>query len=311
MSALDLRELRNAFGTFMTGVTVVTAVDSNGTPVGFTANSYTSVSLEPPLLLVCPSNALSSFDIFNQCSQFAINILADDQQDISNVFSTSDIDRFGRISWRAHESGCPSIDGSAAFFSCSTHKRVVAGDHLILIGQVEHFETSGKAGLGYSNGGYFSLGLERRAAELPKPTRPVNVGAIIEHDGMILVEESPDGLGLPQVRATSKTGSLAAIRQYLLEIGLDLEFGPVYSIFESKRTGEYSTYYRAAAKDHDAHGLGRFVGVDEISSLSFASEALTTMMNRYVLERQHGVFCLYVGDEIEGDVHMFGEGLSL
>ena len=76
MSTPDPRALRDAFGAFITGVTVVTTLDGGGTPVGFTANSFTSVSLDPPLLLVCPGRALSSFPVFQDCRHFAVSVLA-------------------------------------------------------------------------------------------------------------------------------------------------------------------------------------------------------------------------------------------
>ncbi len=193
MSAFDPRELRGAFGTFMTGVTVVTAVAPDGTPVGFTANSYTSVSIDPPLLLVCPATSLSSFHVFNRCGVFAVNILAEDQQDVSNIFATSKGDRFSQVAWQADEWACPIIDGAAASFSCNAQNRMTAGDHIILVGRINEFRTSGAAGLGYGKNGYFSLGLERKAAAPPKVDRRAFAGAIIEHDGKLLVAETSDG----------------------------------------------------------------------------------------------------------------------
>ena len=311
MSAFDPRELRNAFGTFMTGVTVVTSAGADGAPVGFTANSYTSVSLDPPLLLVCPARSLSSFPVFDTCGHFAVNILAEDQQDVSNIFATSKTDRFAQVSWRADEWGCPIVNGSAASFSCATHQRTAAGDHLILVGRIKRFQTSGDAGLGYSNGGYFSLGMERRAQDAPKPDGTVTAGAIVEHDGQVLMAETADGPRPPSVAASGRTGSLAAIRGHLSGAGLRVEFGPVYSIFENQRTGDAATYYRCAARDGNPRGLGRYVPVGDLPSLRYPSGALADMMRRYVLERRSGVFGLYVGDDVEGDVHMFGEGPML
>ena len=308
MSALDPRELRNAFGTFMTGVTVVTAVTEEGAPVGFTANSYTSVSLDPPLLLVCPAKSLSSFAVFQFCKAFAVNILAEGQQDVSNIFATSKDDRFSQIPWRADESGCPIIEGAAASFSCAAHERMVAGDHIVLVGRINDFRTSGDAGLGYSRNGYFSLGLERKSAEPPKANRTVFAGAIIEHDGKLLVDETRDGLRPPQTEAISRSGSFTAVSNLFAEAGMKIEFGPVYSIFEDQRRGADFTFYRGIAEDDDPRGFGAYVPVEALASKRFASGALTTMMHRYTLERQTGIFGLYVGDEAQGDVHMFGEG---
>ena len=97
----DPRALRDAFGSFMTGVTVVTCKDATGAPAGFTANSFSSVSLDPPLLLVCPGKALSSYASFAGCTRFAVNILAADQKDVANTFASHKGNRFSCV--RHHE----------------------------------------------------------------------------------------------------------------------------------------------------------------------------------------------------------------
>jgi flavin reductase (DIM6/NTAB) family NADH-FMN oxidoreductase RutF len=310
MSALDPFELRSAFGKFMTGVTVVTAISAEGSAVGFTANSYTSVSLDPPLLLVCPAKTLSSYPVFAACETFAVNILAEDQRHVSNIFVSSKDDRFSQISWRRDGLGNPIIDGAAASFSCIAHERIEAGDHLILMGRINSFETTGAGGLGFANGGYFSLGMERRVAELPSTKRSVTVGAIVEHEGRVLIEERGEGACLPRVAATARAGSIAVIERLFSEAGMEVAFGPVYSIFENHKTGDVSTYYRGVAKGAHAGGLGQFVSIDALSSYEFETVALGDMIRRYRLERQNGIFGLYVGDDVEGDVHMFGEGVN-
>ena len=299
MNELDAKKLRTAFGSFMTGVTVATTTDGNDIPVGFTANSFTSVSLLPPLLLVCPARTLSSFEVFNSCPRFAINILADDQRDIANLFASPGGDRFERAAWRKDKSGCPLIDDAAAFFSCAVESRVDAGDHIILIGRVDDFGFSGRPGLGYFNGGYFSLSLERRAAG----RRLLRAGVIMEYDGKVLLEETSRGLRLPQA-AAEEGSALSAIRDLFQTTGVVAEFGAVYSIFDNRETGESIAYYRASAKDEDARGLGAYLAADDFLSRRFESPAVESMMRRYVLERQNGVFGLYVGDEQTGDVHI-------
>ena len=164
MSLQDPRALRSAFGSYMTGVTVVTTCTADGTPVGFTASSFTSVSLDPPLLLVCPSKTLSSFEAFAGCSHFAVNVLADGQESIANTFAMRKEDRFAAVAHELNGRGVPLIDGALAQFSCTTDQRVEAGDHLILIGRVDSFAHEGGAGLGYANGCYFTR------AETPLPT---------------------------------------------------------------------------------------------------------------------------------------------
>ncbi|MEZ5477200.1 MAG: flavin reductase family protein [Thiolinea sp.] len=163
----DPQDLRQAFGTFMTGVTVVTALDARGQPAGFTANSFTSVSLEPPLLLVCPGKAMRMFEVFNSCEHFAVNILSEQQQALSDTFAVNQGDRFAGIDWQADAQGCPLLNGVVASFSCSTYQRLDAGDHIILLGHVDHFQVQGGRGLGFSSKGYFTL--DAVQAEAPAP----------------------------------------------------------------------------------------------------------------------------------------------
>ena len=157
MTGTDKRALRQAFGAFPTGVVVVSAIDAqHGGPVGFTANSFTSVSLEPPLLLVCPAKSLSNYRVFSTCSHFAISILSEHQREISEIFSRFKGDRFSRVSWSSDEHDLPVIHGAAAHFSCRTDRSVDAGDHSILIGQVMGFTANAHPGLGFRSGEYFT-----------------------------------------------------------------------------------------------------------------------------------------------------------
>lgn len=303
MGAFDPRKLRLAFGSFMTGVTVVAARNADGVPVGFTANSYTSVSLEPPLLLVCPARGLSSFSAFNTCAHFAVSVLAEAQREVADIFAGGTADRFTKVAWRADDWGCPLIERATAAFSCAVRQRVEAGDHVILIGEIKDFAASGAAGLGYLNGGYFSLELERRAAEMRRPSRPVTVGAIIEYNDQVLIADTPAGRCPPQTQAGDKTDSLTALRTMIARAGLNVQFGPAYSIFENN-SGEHYTYYRGVAADGESGGLGRYLPVAALATVRYTSEALADMLRRYVRERQSGNFGLYVGDEQKGDVHL-------
>ena len=152
-----LKDLRRCFGAFMTGVTVVTSKDVDGNPIGFTANSFTSVSLDPPLLLVCIDNKSENINAYLKGAGFAVNILASDQQDLSAFFSSPVQNRFANIPWQSNSSGNPILDDCAAYFDCGLENTITAGDHTILIGHINACSSSGKHGLGYANGGYFTL----------------------------------------------------------------------------------------------------------------------------------------------------------
>lgn len=132
----DARTLRDAMGCFATGITIVTAVGPDGAPVGLTANSFTSVSLDPPLLLVCIANNAGTAPILRESEWFGVNVLQTSQQQTSNRFAGKGEDRFGSTAWHPGEGGIPVIDGSLASFECRRNAVHNGGDHLILVGEV-------------------------------------------------------------------------------------------------------------------------------------------------------------------------------
>ncbi len=132
----DARTLRDAMGCFATGITVVTAVAEDGTPIGLTANSFTSVSLDPPLLLVCIANGAGSGPVLREAAHFGINMLQTGQQQASNRFAGRGEDRFAATAWAPGETGAPLLEGSLAAFECRRHAVHDGGDHFILVGEV-------------------------------------------------------------------------------------------------------------------------------------------------------------------------------
>ena len=155
--AFSPMELRKAFGAFITGITVVTTSDAKGNPFGFTANSFSSVSMEPPLLLVSISNFSENLDVYTRnVDHFAINILNNDQEDLSRRFAAEMPCRFTSVDWSMSKLNNPILTQHAAFFDCRLHQTVDAGDHTILIGEIDNFSASDKPGLGYYRGRYFT-----------------------------------------------------------------------------------------------------------------------------------------------------------
>ena len=132
----DPRTLRDALGCFATGVTVVTCFDGAGEPVGLTANSFTSLSLDPPLLLVCAAKAAASAAPLSSATDFAVNVLQTGQQPASITFSTRVEDRFGCTEWSVGEHGAPVLMQSLSVFECRRHAVHDGGDHFILVGEV-------------------------------------------------------------------------------------------------------------------------------------------------------------------------------
>ena len=141
----DQRTLRDALGCFATGVTVVTCLDEAGKPVGLTVNSFTSVSLDPPLLLVCIARQAASAPAFLSAKHFAVNVLQTGQQPASIRFSTRHEDRFGPNDWSPGELGAPVLKQSLGVFECEFHALHEGGDHNMLLGRV--FKATFDAGL--------------------------------------------------------------------------------------------------------------------------------------------------------------------
>ena len=133
----DPRTLRDALGTFATGVTIVTARAPDGTNVGLTANSFTSVSLDPPLLLVCPHKMAHSMAVFSEVDHFAVNVLHIGQQAVSDLFARRTEDRFERVDWEVWDHGPPILTNSLASFECAKYAEYDGGDHVILVGEVK------------------------------------------------------------------------------------------------------------------------------------------------------------------------------
>lgn len=153
-AAFDPRELRQAFGQFATGVTVVTSRSEDGHRVGMTANSFTSVSMDPPLVLWCPNKNAPSLDDFMLGTHFAINVLAADQHHLSRQFATPAEDKFADVSCRDGLAGVPVLDGAVATFECRTVSTYDAGDHVIMLGEIERFDAPGGEPLVFHSGFY-------------------------------------------------------------------------------------------------------------------------------------------------------------
>ena len=134
----DSADFRQAMANFCTGVTVVTGLN-DGVPVGFTAQSFVSLSLEPPLIAVCPGKSSSSWPRIRAAGGFCINILAADQMAICQAMAKSGADKFADIDWRSGVTGAPIIAGSLAFVDCLPHAEHEAGDHFIAVGEVKDF----------------------------------------------------------------------------------------------------------------------------------------------------------------------------
>ena len=294
MTTLDPEALRAAFGRFPTGVTVVTTRTGAGEPVGFTANSFTSVSLDPPLLLVCPGRHLSSFPVFEQAESFGVSVLAEGQERVSNLFATGTGDRFSQCGWSAGPDGVPLIEGRAAGFVCAVHERIGAGDHDILLGRVVAFDRSETEGLGYGPSGYFSLSNERAA--LQAVTHGTLASVLLDDGERVFL--TPEG-NLPSVAVPAGQNPVNALKRSLNRMGVQAALGVVYAIYD-EMDGRRRLVFRGrlenGAEVLQSHPINR------LDQATVPDPAVRAMLSRFEGEFQDQSFGLYIGDRREGDV---------
>lgn len=136
MAPVTSVEFRHACGRFATGVTIASVMDAHGTPHGLTVSSFTSVSLHPPLVSICLGHDVSVIEVFRTASYFGINVLAEDQQHLSERFARKGQDRFNGLEWHRGETGVPLLAGTLASIECAVEQRVTAGDHDIFVAEM-------------------------------------------------------------------------------------------------------------------------------------------------------------------------------
>lgn len=277
----DPRALRDAFGAFMTGVTVVTALDAQGRPIGFTANSFASVSLEPPLLLVCLARRSRNFAAFTGGHGFAVNVLAEDQKELSNRFATHTQDRFAGVAWRPGPHGAPVIEAVAAWFDCTLERVIDAGDHAILLGRVQAFDHGAANGLGYVRGSYFTPRLAEEATRTASAEPQARAVAIATRDDQVLLFEDADGqLRLPAFDIPQ--GEDATLASRLREAtGLPVVVGFVYAVCGHGHTRRI-VYRCELGRGTCAHGV--FLPPEAIALERVGDEELRGILAQYVSE---------------------------
>jgi flavin reductase (DIM6/NTAB) family NADH-FMN oxidoreductase RutF len=154
LPAFTERQFRDALAQFATGVTVISAPGPAGSYVGFTANSFNSVSLDPPLIVWSLNSQAANLAEFRSADRYAINVLAHDQIELARRFSRPHANRFAGVPFRLGAAGAPLIEGCIAWFECRHHAQHSAGDHVLFIGDVETCERKSGIGLVFHHGRY-------------------------------------------------------------------------------------------------------------------------------------------------------------
>ena len=153
-------EFRRACGRSANGVSIATALDADGMPHGLTVSSFTSVSLDPPLVLICLGHAVTVIDIFRDAPSFGINVLAEGQQDLSERFARKGEDRFDGLEWYSGSTGVPLLPGVLAAIECAVEQRIPAGDHDIFVARMVAAQVAEGEPLIHFRGCYRRLALD-------------------------------------------------------------------------------------------------------------------------------------------------------
>lgn len=305
-TTLDPRALRDAFGCFMTGVTVVTTIDADGKPIGFTANSFSSVSLDPPLLLVSIANSSANLEAFAKGNGFAVNILSEQQKDVSATFARRIEDRFATVYWKHGPIGSPLIAEVSAWFDCTLDQAIAAGDHTILIGRVGAFEASSHPGLGYYRGAYVTPAAT--AVEIPAGPDVV-LSAVLEAEGQVLlVDDGRGGLSVPMARV-GRDGVQAALDALIASVGVKAEAGSIYAVYEDAKTGTQHIALRCPA-NACTPAKGGFVELSRDCVADVTDPALRQMLERLADESRMGNYGIYFGTHEQGRVQRIAEDKS-
>jgi len=151
---IDKNELRRIMGHFATGVTVITTISKDGTPYGWTANAFMSVSLEPSLLLISVDKKAESYPYFQQSRVFTVNVLRDDQEGLSRRFAVSGGNKFEGVAYHRGANNVPILEDTLAYIECRLYATYEGGDHTLHLGEVIEAETREGRPLLFYRGGY-------------------------------------------------------------------------------------------------------------------------------------------------------------
>jgi flavin-dependent trigonelline monooxygenase, reductase component len=290
--------LRQCLSNFVTGVTIVTAIDEMGAPRGITANSFTSVSLEPPLVLFCISTHSRSYPIFASCSGFSVNILTEDQKLLAGIFAAMSDDKFKDVPWERGKTGAPKIVGSLATLDCVLHRCLEMGDHMIVVGKVEAFSTAPQRPLIYGQGNYISLSVQE-AAMAHSRGHSLIVACIAEYCGRILLRrpalDSTKGWTLPSVHLNEKSAEMTqALGEVFSRLEAPTQVTFLYAVYEIPGHNDVNIVYRGSlmappkASEHV-----RLFAETEIPWNDLEPECDPVMLRRFFRERSFDQFGVY------------------
>jgi flavin reductase (DIM6/NTAB) family NADH-FMN oxidoreductase RutF len=308
-AAFDVLALRRALGMFLTGVTIVTTVDATGASRGITANSFTSVSLDPPMVLFCVDRSAASCDAFTRSRGFAVHILGHEQQELASRFASRSAAKFDGLRCREGAAGAPLLPECAAWLDCETEQRIEVGDHIVIVGRVRDFGVEAQRPLAYLQGRFVPLAPEQGLAA-DAEAHGLTVGWIADTaDGRIVLERSAGSdprWSVPLRRLGSAPlddDSLARLAAEHLGAPVELHF--LYSLYDLGEPGNVVMLYRVRLTAPDLlepTADRRLLSIDDLPWDDVSGEPMRGILRRYVRERAGGRFGLYAGSSERGRI---------
>ena len=295
----DPNHFRSTLRRLLTGVAVVTTVDSGGRRWGLTANSFASVSLDPPLVSICVSKHAGSFTPLNDCTYFGVSVLSASQEDLARRFASPIADKFEGVELVGAERRAPILGQSTAWLLCRIERQLEAGDHMLIVGRVDRCSYSSHPPLGYCEGNFLTLSAEAGGRNVNLPGRDIVVGWLVEEGGRIVLARNSrvnsDEWSLPIGRLTSgRTMSDALYASGRLVFGGDVEPSFLYSVIDVSET-ETCHVYRARLHDRIARpGRLRSFDEHEVPWSAIPLTAIKTILKRYFDERKADRFGVYL-----------------
>jgi flavin reductase (DIM6/NTAB) family NADH-FMN oxidoreductase RutF len=299
-SLVGAKAFRDVLGAFLTGVTVVTAFDGERRPRGLTANSFTSVSLDPPLILVCIAKGAGCYDILRSAKRFGVNILGDWQTNISAAFASNSENKFEGVEIDVADDGPPLIRNCLSVLDCARHNVFDAGDHIIVVGRVVGFASSSGSPLGYYRGRYMALGEGAKALEQHGGDAIV-VGCIVDDGGRILLWRLPQSQhwSIPTVPLRAGQYHRQVLPELLKRLGVRGDISLLFSVFQDKGDPHTTMVFRG-----DASGTALENTLPDGTKLRLFAEAeqpwtfvggtsLPDVLKRYFRERAAARFGIY------------------
>jgi len=229
-----------------------------------------------------------------------VNILAENQKNISNTFARPSLDRFAGLNWHTSPHGSPVLADVAAWFDCTVYQRIDAGDHLLLLGEIKSLDNSGKTGLGYARGAYFTPAqTEHRLLDGQAQT----LHLVAERDGqLLLVKDAKGGWTLPALEKAQTEAVEALAPRFSGLLGLPVQMGLVYSIYDDTHSGQQHIVYRASLGAGDIQN-GTLFEIAHLPLDAIKDRAIGETLKRYSQESLLGNFGVYFGTQQQGQVH--------